>query len=510
MPPLLQLEKISKAFPGVRALNAVDFEVQSGEVHALLGENGAGKSTLIKIVSGVYQPDSGNINLAGHAQHFASPTAAQQAGIATIYQELLLFPELSVAENIFIGHAPRGRLRMIDWQAMRQRAADILASLDIHDLDVARPVGALSVANRQRVEIAKALSHNARILIMDEPTAALTGADVGHLFRIVRLLRERGVGIIYISHRLEEIFQLADRVTVLRDGEYVGTKNVAETSQDDLISMMVGRIIDNLFPKLDASIGEPVLEVKNLSRRPTTHNVSLQLRAGEIVGLAGLVGAGRSELAQVIFGITPAESGAILLDAQPVTINHPGRAKTLGIAYVPEDRGSQGLIRPMKLRENVSLAVLKQLLRGWFIDRKAETALAKDSIKQFNIRAHSTEQVVNKLSGGNQQKVVLGKWLASNPRVLIMDEPTRGIDVGAKAEIHRLMSQLAQQGLAILMISSELPEIMGMSDRILVMREGRIVAEFSRAQASQEQIAAAMMSATDDALADSMATAAAG
>jgi ABC-type sugar transport system ATPase subunit len=498
MPPLLKLENISKSFPGVRALDQVRFDVQAGEVHALLGENGAGKSTLIKIVSGVYQPDSGTITVDGGSVRFTSPTDAQHAGIATIYQELLLFPELSVAENIFAGHPPRGRFNSIDWSAMRHRAAEILASLDIYDLDVSRTVGSLSVGNRQRVEIARALSQNARILIMDEPTAALTEADVAHLFRIVRLLRERGVGIIYISHRLEEIFQLADRVTVLRDGEYVATKAVADTDQNDLIGMMVGRTIDNLFPKLEANIGEPVLEARHLRRRPLTRDISLQLRAGEIVGLAGLVGAGRSELAQVIFGITPAESGEILLDGQPVVIRNPGQAKNLGIAYVPEDRGTQGLIRPMKLRENISLAVLKQMVRGWFIDRGAETRLAADSIEQFNIRAHSSEQVVNKLSGGNQQKVVLSKWLASKPRVLIMDEPTRGIDVGAKAEIHRLMSQLAQQGLAILMISSELPEVMGMSDRILVMREGRIVAEFQRGAANQEDIAAAMMSAAAD------------
>ena len=500
MQALLKLENISKSFPGVKALSDVQFDVNSGEVHALLGENGAGKSTLIKIISGVYQPDSGILRVDDEQVSFNSPTDAQSAGIATIYQELLLFPELSVAENIFTGHAPRGRFNAIDWTAMRRQAEEILASLDIHDLDVSRIVGSLSVGNRQRVEIAKALSQNARILIMDEPTAALTEADVEHLFRIVRLLRERGVGIVYISHRLEEIFQLADRVTVLRDGEYVGTKPVSETDQDDLVSMMVGRTIDDLFPKLETTIGEPIVEVRHLHCKPMTRDISLQLRAGEIVGLAGLVGSGRSELAQVIFGITPAESGEILLDNQPVQIKSPAQAKQMGIAYVPEDRGIQGLIRAMKLRENTSMAVLKQMVQGWFINRTAETTLAEDSIKQLNIRAHSTEQVVNKLSGGNQQKVVLSKWLASKPRVLIMDEPTRGIDVGAKAEIHRLMSQLAQQGLAILMISSELPEIMGMSDRILVMREGRIAAEFLRNDATQENIATAMMSSTKTAV----------
>ena len=493
--PLLRLDHISKAFPGVQALQDVQFAVQAGEVHALLGENGAGKSTLIKIISGVHSPDTGTIEFNGSPVQLTSPQQAQQLGIATIYQELLLYPELSVAENIFMGHAPRGRWG-IDWRAMRQQAETILASLDIHDLDVTRLVGTLSVGNRQRVEIAKALSQDTQVLIMDEPTAALTEADVERLFNIVRLLRERGVGIIYISHRLEEIFALADRVTVLRDGQYVATRSVSEINHDELISMMVGRTIDNLFPKLEADIGEQVLEVRDLTRRPLTRAVSFNLRTGEIVGLAGLVGSGRSELAQVIFGITPAQSGQILLDSQPVRINSPIQAKQLGIAYIPEDRGLQGLIRPMRLRENVSLAVLEHLCRGrlGYIQGDAERALSSESIDQFNIRASSIEQVVNKLSGGNQQKVVLSKWLATKPRVLIMDEPTRGIDVGAKAEIHRLMSQLAQQGMAILMISSELPEIMGMSDRILVMREGQLVAEFERQQATQEVVAGAMMS----------------
>jgi rhamnose transport system ATP-binding protein len=334
---------------------------------------------------------------------------------------------------------------------------------------------------------------------MDEPTAALSEADVLHLFRIVRLLRERGVGIVYISHRLEEVFMLADRVTVLRDGAYVATREVADVSEDDLVNMMVGRTIENLFPKLEAKLGRPMLELRGLTREPAFRDVDLVLRAGEVVGLAGLVGSGRSELAQAIFGLTPAEAGQIVLDGNPVRITSPSQAKRLGIAYVPEDRGTQGLIRPMTLRENISLAVLRQMAPAWFIDRRAETDLALESVAQFQIRTSSVEQVAGKLSGGNQQKVVLGKWLATKPHVLIMDEPTRGIDIGAKSEIHRLMSELAQQGLAILMISSELPEIMGMSDRILVMREGAIVAAFARAEATQETIATAMMSASADA-----------
>ncbi|MGI9502766.1 MAG: sugar ABC transporter ATP-binding protein, partial [Geminicoccaceae bacterium] len=345
----------------------------------------------------------------------------------------------------------------------------------------------------QRVEIAKALSRNARLLIMDEPTAALTEADALRLFDIVRRLRERGVGVIYISHRLEEVFDLADRVTVLRDGSYVGTKPVSATDKDDLIGMMVGRTIDALFPKKKVAPGEVVLSVEGLNRPPLTKDVRLAVRSGEIVGLAGLVGSGRSELAQIIFGVTPAASGTIFVGGEEVSIKSPKDATSLGIAYVPEDRGLQGLIRPMALRENVSLAILERLASFNLINRDDERKLAEDSIKQFGIRGSGIEQVVNKLSGGNQQKAVLAKWLATKPRLLIMDEPTRGVDVGAKAEIHRLMGDLVEQGLAILMISSELPEIMGMSDRILVMREGRLVAEFVGAETDQEEIATAMM-----------------
>jgi len=496
--PVVALDGIGKSFPGVRALDDVSFDVRAGEVHALLGENGAGKSTLIKIMSGVYRPDQGELRINGDPASFESPNEAQRAGIATIYQELLLFPELTVAENIFMGHAPRTKWGGVDWRTMRRQAREILASLNIHDLDETSTVGALTVGNRQRVEIAKALSQDARVLIMDEPTAALTEHDVERLFRIVHLLRDRGVGVVYISRRLEEVFVVADRVTVLRDGTYVDTRPVAETSHEDLIAMMVGRRIENLFPKL----GNPVLEVRALTRQPNTIDVSLMVRAGEILGLAGLVGSGRSELAQVIFGITPPDSGEILLDGQPISVSSPGDAKKYGIAYVPEDRGLQGLVRPMTLFANATMAVLDRVSKGSFLDGRAEQALARDAMNKLSIRASGTDQVVDKLSGGNQQKVVLGKWLATEPRVLIMDEPTRGIDGGAKSELHRLMSELAQTGMAIIMISSELPEVMAMSDRILVMREGRVVAELDRAEATQEGIAAAMMGGgTPDAVA---------
>ncbi|HET9019526.1 MAG TPA: sugar ABC transporter ATP-binding protein, partial [Acetobacteraceae bacterium] len=365
---LLALEDIAKSFPGVQALQGVSFDIRPGEVHALLGENGAGKSTLIKIISGVHQPDAGTLRLNGQPVRLSGPHVARQAGIATIYQELLLFPELTVAENVFMGHAPRRRWGGLDWPAMRARTQDLLSALDINDLDPGQVVGALSVGNRQRVEILRALSQDARLLIMDEPTAALTEHDVTRLFDIVRRLRERGVSIIYISHRLDEIFTVADRVTVLRDGEHVATRAVADTNEADLVQMMVGRRIDSLFPKVEVPLGEVLLELRDVTRPPRTGKVSLTVRAGEIVGLAGLVGSGRSELAQVIFGVTPATGGTIMLGGKPVAVGSVAQARRLGIAYVPEDRATQGLVRPMTVRENATLAVLSDVARLGFID----------------------------------------------------------------------------------------------------------------------------------------------
>jgi rhamnose transport system ATP-binding protein len=511
MTALLELTDISKSFPGVKALEGVHFAVEEGQVHALVGENGAGKSTLIKVISGVYHPDAGTIRLNGQVVRFASPHDAQSAGIATMYQELSLYPELSVAENMFMGHAPMrkaGPAEVIDWGEMNRRAEEILASLNIHDVDVRRKVGTFNVGNRQRVEIAKALSLDAKVLIMDEPSAALTESDVERLFDIVRLLKERGVAIIYISHRLIEVFQLADKVTVLRDDKFVDSKPVSETDEDDLIRMMVGRTITDLFPKLPSVVGDPVIEVRNLTRHPQTEDVSFTVRSGEIVGMAGLVGSGRSETAQCIFGILQPDSGEILVEGKQVRIGSPQQAMKLGIAYVPEDRGTQGLVREMKIRENLSMAILDSFTRFGFVIKRNEKKNGDELIEQLNIIATSGEQVVNKLSGGNQQKVVVGKWLATKPKMLIVDEPTRGVDVGAKAEIHRLLSELAQQGLGILMISSELPEVLGMSDRVLVMRRSRLVAEFSRSEATQQNVGAAMMS--DALAADDAAVAAAG
>ena len=377
-----------------------------------------------------------------------------------------------------------------------RRPGRLLDSLEIDDLSPDQIVGVLTVGNRQRVEILRALSHDARILIMDEPTAALTESDVTRLFDVVRRLKRRGVGIVYISHRLDEIFAIADRVTVLRDGAYVGSREVADTNVGELVQMMVGRRLESLFPKTAAPIGAPVLEARDLVRRPLTKGVSLTVRAGEIVGLAGLVGSGRSELAQTLFGMTPSESGEIRLNGESVRIDSPETARAKGIAYVPEDRGTQGLVRGMSVLHNFSLAALGSLSRVGFIDRAAERRMALEGVAQFSVKTSSVDEIAGRLSGGNQQKIVLGKWLANNPKLLILDEPTRGIDVGAKAEIHRLMSQLAAEGVAILMISSELPEVLGMSDRVLVMREGRLVAEFERADATSEAVGSAMMGGT--------------
>ncbi len=492
MTPLVALTGISKSFVGVKVLDHVDFDVRPGEVHALLGENGAGKSTLIKIIAGVHTPDEGEIRIGGEVMKFAHPGQAVKAGIAIVYQELLLFPELTVAENIFLNHAPRTGWGGLDWAEMRRKARALLDDLESHHLDVDAKVGSLSVANRQRIEIAKALSQNARVVIMDEPTASLAEADVQQLMTIIRRLRERGVGIVYVSHKLPEIFALADRVTVLRDGHYVGTKDIKDVTERSLVQMMVGRSIDQLFPKEDAQIGAARLELRGVSQGSLVRDIAFTLRAGEIVGIAGLVGSGRTETALTIFGITPATAGEILIDGKPVHITSPQQARDLGIAYVPEDRGLQGLVRPQTIAENISLTVLKKLARAFIVDRGKEDSLARDFITRLGIRTRGPGQAARQLSGGNQQKVVLAKWLAAEPRILIMDEPTRGIDVGAKSEIHALMSKLAQNGLAILMISSELPEVLGMSDRVLVMNGGRIVAEIARKDATPETVGAAM------------------
>ena len=487
---LLELKKISKSFSGVEVLHEVSFEVRPGEVHALLGENGAGKSTLVKVITGVHQPDKGEIHLNDNSVHFSDARESRQAGIAAIYQELTLFPDLDVAENIFVGRQPLAFGGRVDWRKLYAEAGKLLNSLGVK-LDLKQKARTLSIAEQQMVEIARAFSINARILIMDEPTSSLTLSEVADLFRLVRRLRADGTAIIFISHRLEELFELADRVTVLRDGSYVGTRLMKDITRDDLIRMMVGRTITNLFPKQDVRAGEVVLSVENLTRVGSFHDVSFDLRRGEILGLAGLVGAGRTNVARAIFGVEPATGGRIQVEGRDVAITSPQQAIELGLAYVPEDRQVHGLIPSMPITPNISLPILHQYARiGWLQD-KSERKSAYDAARQMEVRANNIWQLARELSGGNQQKVVLAKWLSTKPRILILDEPTRGIDVGTKAAVHGLMSKLAAEGMAILMISSELPEILGMSDRVIVMREGLVTGEFSRAEATQEKIISA-------------------
>jgi rhamnose transport system ATP-binding protein len=487
---ILELKKISKSFSGVEVLHEVSFALRPGEVHALLGENGAGKSTLVKIITGVHQPDKGEILLNGEPVHFSDARESRQAGIAAIYQELSLFPDLDVAENIFAGRQPVMFGGRVDWRKLYAEAGRLLESLGVK-LDLKQKARTLSIAQQQMVEIARAFSINAQILIMDEPTSSLTLHEVDDLFRLVRRLREEGTAIIFISHRLEELFTLADRVTVLRDGSYVDTRSMQDVTRDDLIRMMVGRTITNLFPKQDVAAGDVVLKVENLTRAGSFYDVSFELRRGEILGLAGLVGAGRTNVARAIFGVEPPTGGRIQIEGREVAITSPQQAIELGLAYVPEDRQLHGLIPAMPLTPNISLPMLPHYSQmGWLQDKR-ERKSAYDAACQMEVRANNVWQLARELSGGNQQKVVLAKWLSTNPRILILDEPTRGIDVGTKAAVHGLMSKLASEGMAILMISSELPEILGMSDRVIVMREGHVTGHFSRAEATQENIISA-------------------
>ncbi len=485
--PIVELVGISKHFGGVQALRDVDFQVFPGEVHALVGENGAGKSTLVKILAGIHRPDAGVVKFDGQVIELRSPTQAQALGIAVVQQEPMLFPDLDVAENVFMGRHPRDRFGRVDWKRMYREVDQLLASLDV-SLDSHMPVQGLSVAEQQLVEIAKALSLQARVLVLDEPTAALSAHEVDELFAIVKQLRERGVAILFVSHRLEEIFSIGDRLTVLRDGAHIITAPVSEMSTEEIIRHMVGRELSNLFPKGEAEIGEVVLEVRHLTRPGVFSDVSFQLRRGEILGFAGLVGAGRTEVARVLFGIDRAESGEIWLKGRQVEIRSPQQAMEHGIAYVPEDRHQQGLVMNFSIAANVTLPILQKVSRLGLVDPRRERQLARAYSEQLRVRSTGVEQLVNALSGGNQQKVVLGKWLATEPSVLILDEPTRGIDVGAKSEVHRIISELAARGLAIILISSELPEVLAMADRVIVLHEGRVTGTFTRAEATQERV----------------------
>ena len=485
--PRLVLDKATKSFGAVKALEDGSITLLAGEAHALLGENGAGKSTLVKILGGVHRADSGTLVIDGQPAEFNGPHDAQAAGVAIIYQEPSLFPDLTVAENIFIGRQPQGRGRSIDRRAMERDAAEIFASLGVA-LSPGRLARALSVADQQIVEIAKALSFDARVLVMDEPTAALTTVEVQRLFDVIKTLRERGAAVLFISHRLEEAFACCQRVTIMRDGRFVRSAAIKDVTIDDIIRSMVGRDLDALFPKTQTTPGEVILEVRDLCSQGVFSDISFTVRRGEIVALAGLVGAGRTEVARAIFGIDKRTSGTVSLAGRELPNGSPLAAMSSGMALVPEDRRQQGLVMDMSIDDNVALASLARLSRFGLIFGSSERALAATWAGKLQLKFGRLRNAVATLSGGNQQKVVLAKWLARDPQLLIVDEPTRGIDVGTKAEVHRILDGLVADGMAVLMISSELPEVLGMADRVLVLREGRLTAELTRKEASEDTI----------------------
>jgi rhamnose transport system ATP-binding protein len=485
---LLKAEHVTKSFAGVHALRDASFELRNGEVHALVGENGAGKSTLIRVFTGAVPPDSGEISLDGAPITENSPSISKSLGIAAIYQQPALFPELTVAENIAIGQEPTGAFGIVNWPKRRQRAKELLDRVGAR-IDPEKTAAELSMPQQQLVEIARALGSNARVLILDEPTASLSEEDTQNLFRVIRELRSTGVGMIYISHRLEELPAIADRVTVLRDGETIETREMSDISSDQLIRLMVGRELSAVFPKRAVERGETVFELRGFgSRAAGIRSIDLALHAGEIVGVAGLVGAGRTELAKTIFGLTAPDAGEMLLRGRPITIRHPCEAIDYGIAYLPEDRRRHGVVLDFPISANITLASLKRLSGLTGMNFGKEKKIAAEYTRRLGVKTSAIYNAVSTLSGGNQQKVALSRWLVTQPSVLILDEPTQGVDVGAKAEIHELMTELAEQGVAILMISSEMPEILGMCDRIAVMNAGTIVKVFDRADATQDGI----------------------
>jgi rhamnose transport system ATP-binding protein len=492
--PVLFLNGVSKSFPGVRALNDVSFTLRAGEVTALVGENGAGKSTIVKILTGIYSPDAGEIVVGGQQRHFQSPRDSWAAGISAIHQETVMFDELSVAENIFMGHMPGQKSGFIDWPQMRLRTAELLTSIDA-DFDPDDKLKQLSVAQKHMVEIARALSHEASVIIMDEPTAALSRNEIDDLFRIIAQLKAAGRAIMFISHKFDEIFRVADSFVCLRDGQKVGDGKISGISEPKLVSMMVGRPIDQVFPKRDIPIGEVVLKVDGLSNPTEFADISFELRRGEILGFYGLVGAGRSEAMQCLFGMSAASSGRVTLNGIPLKIASPVDAIAAGISYVPEDRQEQGAILPLTIRENITLASIASHVRNFFLSKPSELDAVRVLGKRLDVRAAHWEQRLSELSGGNQQKVVIAKWLAARPKVVILDEPTKGIDIGSKAAVHDFIGELAEEGLAVILISSELPEIMGLADRVVVMQEGRIANIFARGSWSAEAIVSAATSA---------------
>ncbi len=484
--PALELIDVAKSFGAVVALSSADLALHSGSIHALVGENGAGKSTLVKIIAGLYRRDSGVYRLDGSEVDFSSTAQAKSAGVAVIYQEPTLFPDLTVAENIFMGRQPRGRLGLIDRAAMRAAAAELFARLGV-PIDPDRIAEGLSIADQQIIEIAKAISMDARVLVMDEPTAALSGVEVERLFAVARSLRDGGAAILFISHRFDEVFDLCDRITVMRDGRYIQTHATSEVTIDQIVKEMVGRSIEALFPKVVAPIGDVVLSVEGLSRQGVFRDVSFEVRAGEIVGLSGLVGAGRTEIVRAVFGIDAYDTGTVEFLGRPLPARNPMAAIRAGMGFVPEDRRKQGLVMDLSVARNASLTLRHRLARFGILSAARERTAAAEWTRTLQVKG-SLEAEVSTLSGGNQQKVVLAKWLATEPKLLIVDEPTRGIDVGTKAEVHRLLSELAGRGIAIIMVSSELPEVLGMSDRVIVVREGAITAQLDRADATPETI----------------------
>ena len=495
--PVLSLSGISKSFPGVRALQDVGLELYPGQVTALVGENGAGKSTIVKILTGIYQPDEGTIRVDGQETRFATASAAAAAGVTAIHQETVLFDELTVAENIFLGHAPRTRWGLIDWRAMREGAKTLLTRIGA-DLDPEVRLRDLGIASKHLVAIARALSIDARVVIMDEPTAALSHKEIHELYALVERLKAEGKAILFISHKFDEIFRIADRWTVFRDGQLVGAGLMRDVRQAQLVRMMVGRQVDQIFPQREPTAGPPVLTVAGYNHPTEFADISFTLHRGEILGFYGLIGAGRSEVMQALFGLTRPSKGACRIGDRVVVIRSTAEAIQNGIVYVPEDRGRQGAVKGLPIFQNITLPSLSKTSRRGFLQLAEEFKLARAYTERLDLRAASLDQDVALLSGGNQQKVVIAKWLATRPRVIILDEPTKGIDIGSKAAVHDFMAELAAEGLAVIMVSSEIPEIMGMSDRVIVMREGRMVAEFDRTTMTPERLVRAAAGLEDE------------
>ena len=489
--PVLRLESIVKTFPGVRALDGVDFEVRPGEVHALMGENGAGKSTLMKVLAGIYHPNEGRIMIDDRPVVMANPIEAKENGVILIHQELSLAEQMTVAENVFLGELPRSRWGFVDWKVLDERVGAILAKLNC-DFGPRQRVGDLSIAKKQMVEIARALTHEAKVVVFDEPTASLTDAEKVVLFDVINDLKADGVGIVYISHRMEEIFTISDRITVLRDGTYRGTLIAAETNEDEITQLMIGRSLDYSRNVEHGELGDVALEVDGLSCGKLYHDVSFSVRAGEVVGFYGLVGAGRTEIAETLFGLREPSAGTIRLGGQKISINSPAEAIANGISLVPESRKEQGLVLGMNCRDNITLPQVDDMTAGPFVSNGAEIAIYDMYRDRLDIKAPSWRSLVGNLSGGNQQKIVIGKWLAMKPRVLIVDEPTRGIDVGSKAEIHNLIRELAHSGYAVIVISSEMPEILRVSDRVIAMYQGRIMREFTADEVNEDNLVQAI------------------